>query len=140
MMDGLFKSMNISGSGMSAERFRLNIISQNLSNANTTRTDNGGPYRRKSVSFEEVLNGSMSNSESFGGVKVSSINEDQAPFRLEYEPDNPDADENGYVRYPNVNALREMIDMISAQRAYEFNATAVNTAKTMYNSALNIGK
>ncbi|MDO7975475.1 flagellar basal body rod protein FlgC [Oceanotoga sp. DSM 15011] len=139
-MDGLFKSMNISGSGMSAERFRLNIISQNLSNANTTRTDNGGPYRRKSVSFEEVLNGSMSNSESFGGVKVSSINEDQAPFRLEYEPDNPDADENGYVRYPNVNALREMIDMISAQRAYEFNATAVNTAKTMYNSALNIGK
>ncbi|WP_308644341.1 flagellar basal body rod protein FlgC [Oceanotoga sp.] len=139
-MDGLFKSMNISGSGMSAERFRLNIISQNLSNANTTRTDNGGPYRRKSVSFEEVLNGSMSNSESFGGVKVSSINEDQAPFRLEYEPDNPDADENGYVRYPNVNALREMIDMISAQRAYEFNATAVSTAKTMYNSALNIGK
>jgi len=140
-MDGLFKSMNISASGMTAERFRLNVISQNLANSDTTRTENGDPYRRKIVTFKEILNKEVgSSNEDFGGVRVNSIKEDQSPFKLVYNPDHPDANEEGYVRMPNVNVLNEMIDMMSAQRAYDTNAAVVNSAKSMYNSALNIGK
>lgn len=140
-MDGLFKSINISASGMSAERFRLNVISQNLANSDTTRTENGDPYRRKIVTFQEVLNGEIGKQKSdFGGVKVSSIEEDTAPFKLVYNPDHPDSNEEGYVRMPNVNVLNEMVDMMTAQRAYDSNAAVVNSAKSMYNSALNIGK
>ncbi len=141
MMEGLFKSINISSSGMSAERFRLNIISQNLANSDTTRTENGDPYRRKIVTFQEVLNGEIGKSKTdFGGVKVNSIQEDTSPFKLVYNPEHPDANEEGYVRMPNVNALNEMVDMMSAQRAYDSNAAVINSAKSMYNSAINIGK
>lgn len=140
-MDGLFKSINISASGMSAERFRLNVISQNLANSDTTRTENGDPYRRKIVTFQEVLNGEIGKQKTdFGGVKVSSIEEDTTPFKLVYNPDHPDSNEEGYVRMPNVNVLNEMVDMMTAQRAYDSNAAVVNAAKSMYNSALNIGK
>lgn len=139
-MDGLFKSMNIASSGMTAERFRLDVISQNLANVDTTRTENGDPYRRKTVTFREVLNNNMSGFDKFAGVKVDSLIEDDSPFRLVYEPSHPDADDEGYVNYPNVNALREMVDMITAQRAYEANATVITTAKNMYNSALGIGR
>ncbi|MGM0640070.1 MAG: flagellar basal body rod protein FlgC [Thermotogota bacterium] len=140
-MEGLFKSINISSSGMSAERFRLNVISQNLANTDTTRTENGDPYRRKIVTFQEVLNGELGKTKSeFGGVKVNSIQEDSSPFKLVYNPEHPDANEEGYVRMPNVNALNEMVDMMSAQRAYDSNAAVINSAKSMYNSALSIGK
>ncbi len=140
MMDGLFKVLDIAASGMTAERFRLDVISQNLANSDTTRTEEGGPYRRKTVIFQEALSESTNGSKNFGGVKVSSIVEDPTPFRLVYDPNHPDADAEGYVSYPNVNVLREMVDMMSAQRAYEMNAAVVNSAKSMYNSALGIGR
>lgn len=140
MMDGLFKVLDIAASGMTAERFRLNVISQNLANSDTTRTEEGGPYRRKAIVFEEALNKTTKGREEFSGVKISSIVDDPSPFRLVYDPDHPDANDEGYVEYPNVNVLREMIDMISAQRAYEMNAAVVNSAKSMYNSALGIGR
>lgn len=139
-MDGLFKVLDIAASGMTAERFRLNVISQNLANSDTTRTEEGGPYRRKAIVFEEALNKTTKGKEEFSGVKISSIVDDPSPFRLVYDPNHPDANEEGYVEYPNVNVLREMIDMISAQRAYEMNAAVVNSAKSMYNSALGIGR
>lgn len=139
-MDGLFKVLDIAASGMTAERFRLNVISQNLANSDTTRTEEGGPYRRKAIVFEEALNKTTKGREEFSGVKISSIVDDPSPFRLVYDPNHPDANEEGYVEYPNVNVLREMIDMISAQRAYEMNAAVVNSAKSMYNSALGIGR
>lgn len=139
-MDGLFKVFDIAASGMTAERFRLNVISQNLANSDTTRTEEGGPYRRKAIVFEEALNKTTKGKEEFSGVKISSIVDDPSPFRLVYDPNHPDANEEGYVEYPNVNVLREMIDMISAQRAYEMNAAVVNSAKSMYNSALGIGR
>ncbi|RAO98595.1 flagellar basal body rod protein FlgC [Petrotoga sp. 9PW.55.5.1] len=139
-MDGLFKVLDIAASGMTAERFRLNVISQNLANSDTTRTEEGGPYRRKAIVFEEALNKTTKGREEFSGVKIFSIVDDPSPFRLVYDPNHPDANEEGYVEYPNVNVLREMIDMISAQRAYEMNAAVVNSAKSMYNSALGIGR
>jgi flagellar basal-body rod protein FlgC len=139
-MDSLFRTINVASSGMTAERFRLDVISQNLSNADTTKTENGGPYVRKGVTFQEVLNNTLSGTSQFSGVKVNEIFEDDAPFRLEYDPSHPEANEEGYVEYPNVNVLNEMIDMITAQRAYDLNASVISTAKNMYNSALNIGK
>ncbi|HOO73752.1 MAG TPA: flagellar basal body rod protein FlgC [Tepiditoga sp.] len=139
-MDGLFNAMNISSSGMAAERLRLNIISQNLANAETTKTDSGDPYRRKSVVFKEVLNSELSGTDSYGGVRVEEVQEDLSPFKIVYDPTNPQANEEGYVEMPNVNVLKEMVDMINAQRAYELNASAVSAAKAMYNAGLNIGK
>jgi len=139
-MEGLFKAMSVASSGMSAERFRLNVISQNMSNAETTRTENGGPYQRKYVTFKEVLDNELNTADKYSGVKVNSIESDESDFKLVYNPDHADADENGYVKMPNVNVLREMVDMINAQRAYEMNANVVSTAKAMYNAALNIGK
>lgn len=136
-----FRIMDIAASGMTAERFRSEVISNNLANANTTRTENGDPYRRKVVTFREVLNKEVnSNDEQLSGVRVSTIEEDDSPFRLVYDPSHPDANEDGYVKYPNVNVLREMVDLISAQRAYEANVAVVNSAKTMFNSALSIGR
>ncbi|WGS64282.1 flagellar basal body rod protein FlgC [Marinitoga aeolica] len=136
-----FKIMDIAASGMTAERFRSEVISNNLANANTTRTENGGPYRRKIVTFKEVLNKQFnSEDEQLSGVKVAKLEEDKSPFRLVYDPGHPDADKNGYVKYPNVNPLREMVDLITAQRAYEANVAVVNSAKTMFNSALSIGR
>ncbi|AEX85994.1 flagellar basal-body rod protein FlgC [Marinitoga piezophila KA3] len=136
-----FKIMDIAASGMTAERFRSEVISNNLANANTTRTENGGPYRRKIVTFKEVLNKEKATKdEQLSGVKVGKLAEDKSPFRLVYDPGHPDADENGYVKYPNVNVLREMVDLITAQRAYEANVAVVNSAKSMFNSALSIGR
>jgi flagellar basal-body rod protein FlgC len=131
--------MNISSTGLSAQRLRIEIISTNIANSETTRTENGGPYRRKVPVFQELIrnvNGEKEN----GGVIVKSIYEDPSEFRIVYDPTHPDADENGYVRLPNVNIVREMVDMINAQRAYEANATAINTTKAMINAALQIGR
>lgn len=138
-MQSEFNIMNISSTGLSAQRLRIEIISTNIANSETTRTERGGPYRRKVPVFQEVLKNIKGNKEN-GGVMVKNIYEDPSEFRIVYDPTHPDADERGYVRLPNVNIVREMVDMINAQRAYEANATAINATKAMINSALQIGR
>ncbi len=145
---GLFQSFNISASGMTAQRFRTDIIAENIANVNTTSTESGGPYRRKIVTFQEkdvtpfsqYL--STSRNRAIGnGVKISKVSEDyETDFIMEYDPSNPDADENGYVSYPNVNTVTEMTNLIDATRAYEANATAFDATKNMALTGLNIGK
>ena len=140
-----FQSMRISASGLSAERLRMDTISSNIANATTTRTKSGDPYRRKVAVFEESLkrevNKVTKESEMISkGVKASGIIEDKSPFKRVYNPKHPDADENGYVKMPNVNILNEMIDMMAATRAYEANVTAMNATKNMYMKALQIGR
>lgn len=145
---GLFQSFNISASGMTAERFRFDTIAQNIANVNTTRTEDGTPYRRKIVTFQEkavtpfTTCYSNSRARAVGnGVKVTSVKEDMAnDFIMEYDPAHPDADENGYVSYPNVNTVTEMTNMISATRAYEANTTAFEASKSMARTGLSIGK
>lgn len=144
---GLFTSFDISGSGMSAQRLRTDIISQNIANVNSTSTADGGPYRRKtvvfteksSVDFGEVL---MSTAGTVGsGVKVTQIVEDnETPMSMVYDPAHPDADENGYVTYPNVNVVTEMTNLIDASRSYEANVTAFNASKAMASKGLEIGQ
>ena len=145
---GLFQSFNISASGMTAERFRFDTIAQNIANVNTTRTEDGTPYRRKIVTFQEksatpfTTYSSNSRARAVGnGVKVTSVKEDmETDFIMEYDPAHPDADENGYVSYPNVNTVTEMTNMISATRAYEANTTAFEASKSMARTGLSIGK
>lgn len=144
---GLFTSFDISGSGMSAQRLRTDIISQNIANVNSTNTADGGTYRRKTVvfaeksvvDFGEVL---MSTAGTVGsGVKVTQIVEDnETPMSMVYDPAHPDADENGYVTYPNVNVVTEMTNLIDASRSYEANVTAFNASKTMASKGLEIGQ
>lgn len=145
---GLFQSFDISASGMTAERFRIDTIAQNIANVNTTRTEDNTPYRRKIVTFAEKTMTPFSTyyeterARAVGnGVKVSSIKEDtETEFVMKYDPSHPDADENGYVSYPNVNTVTEMTNLIDATRAYEANTTAFNASKSMVQSALQIGK
>lgn len=137
-------SLNITGSALTAERYRMDIISQNIANAETTRTENGDPYRRQQVVFEEigfkdVLKGKMVSNRG-GGVRVKKVVENQNPFVPVYDPSHPHADENGYVMMPNVNKSEEMVDLMAASRAYEANITALNVAKAMAMKALEIGK
>lgn len=154
---GIFGAINSAASGLTAQRLRMDTISENIANANTTRTENGGPYRRKVVVFKaadnkpfsEYLTGAnkgvlgnssdSEESENSGGVKVTAIMEDQSPFRKVYDPTNPDADEEGYVSMPNVDVMTEMVNMISATRSYEANVTSINAAKGMAAKALEIG-
>jgi len=136
MLD-IFSTMNISASGMTAQRMRLDVIADNIANAETTRTEEGGPYRRKNVVFQEVLDKAMGIK---GGVHVQSIVEDQRPFKMVYDPSHPDANEEGYVQMPNVNVLREMIDLINAQRSYEANVSSINATKAFASAALGIGR
>jgi flagellar basal-body rod protein FlgC len=144
-----FTSMNICATGMTAQKLRIDTISQNIANANTTRTESGDPYRRQTVVFEEikgsssfndVLNGYLNNTSSVGGVKVSGIVEDESPFTTVYDPTHPDADADGYVSMPNVDTLEEMTNLIDANRAYEANVTAFNSNKSMIAKALEIGE
>lgn len=137
----------ISASGMSAQATRLNVISINLANVESTRTAEGGPYRRKDVifnaaplkgSFQEALSGGGNASPQ--GVEVSQIIEDQRPLKQILDPDHPDADAQGYVSYPNVNPLEEMVNMVTALRSYEANVTAFNTTKSMALKTLEIGR
>lgn len=130
-----FNSFSVSSSGLTAQRLRLDVIAENLANVNTTRTENGGVYKKKEVTFEEVLNGTGK-----GGVQVKEIYEDQSEGALVYNPSHPDANEQGYVEMPNVNTVEEMTNMISASRSYEANVTAFNTMKNMYAKALQIGQ
>ena len=144
----LFQSFNISASGMTAERFRTDIIAQNIANVNTTKTEAGTPYRRKIVTFTEKevtpfsqIYSASKNALVGNGVKVSKVTEDYATdLIMEYDPAHPDADENGYVSYPNVNTVTEMTNLINSTRAYEANATAFDASKSMAMTGLSIGQ
>ncbi len=166
-----FTAMEITASGLSAQRVRLNLTASNIANAETTRTPQGGPYRRKDPifqtadvrqhpaedildsdsEFDSFLDASMNleNGDSAGdtmeerqvtGVKVSGIAEDPSPPRMKYDPGHPDADANGYVAMPNVNVVEEMVNMISASRAYEAGVTVLQSVKGMARNAINIGR
>lgn len=146
---GFFDSMNISASGLTAQRVRLDTISENIANVNTTRTSNGQPYRRKVALFEAInqgknfsdyLSDSVNKNFTGDGVKVQKIAEDNSAFKKVYDPGNPDADSKGYVSTPNVEVVNEMVDMVDASRAYEANVTALNSFKSMALKALDIGK
>lgn len=137
---GIFDSFNINSSGLSLERIKLDTISTNIANVNTTRTENGGPYRRKEVVFEESLKQQTSNNvmKSYG-VKTTGILEDQEVKRV-YQPEHPDSDEYGYLELPNVNLSDEMINMMNTLRAYEANVSAFESSKNMMKKALEISK
>ena len=142
----MFKAMDVSASGLTAQRFRMDVISENIANMDTTRTDTGEPYRRRVTVFEQQPGDSFSSylssaaSGATGGVRVVGVTEDPSPLKLEYDPTNPDANAEGYVQKPNVDVVTEMVDMISASRAYEANVTALNASKDMYMKALEIGR
>ena len=144
---GLFDSLGISGSGLTAQRLRMDVTAENLANAQTTRTANGGPYRRKVVTLQEAGGGfdtalaaasSVQSGSAPGGVEVAGIAEDTTPDRMVYDPGHPDADANGYVKMPNVNPVSEMVDLISSSRAYEADVTAMQAAKSMFSKTLDI--
>lgn len=134
----LLSSFDISASGLTAQRVRMDVISNNIANVDTTRGANGSPFQRQVVLLQQRSSGRFRKVQN--GVAVRKIVPDTSPGRLVYEPGHPDADENGYVRYPNVNIVMEMTDMISATRAYEANVTALNAAKNMAMKALEIGR
>ncbi|ADK14088.1 flagellar basal body rod protein FlgC [Clostridium ljungdahlii] len=139
-----FNTMRISASGLSAERLSMDTIASNMANAETTRGADGQPYRRKVAVFGENLSKALDSNGNYGdvpeGVKVVAIKDDTSPFKREYDPTNPDADASGYVSMPNVNILNEMADMMVATRAYEANLSAINSEKSMFSKALEIGK
>lgn len=141
----LFSGMNISASGMTAQRLRTDVISENIANANTTRTSKGGPYTRKEVvltekttnNFGDVFNRTIQGVGN--GVKATAIVHDtDTDYNLVYDPSHPDADENGYVLYPNVNVVTEMTDLIDATRSYQANATAFEASKQLASSGLKL--
>ena len=151
---GLFTSINIAATGMSAERLRTDVISNNIANASTTRTQDGGVYRKQTVVFEPVASEHptwripfVDESQDNGpgkGVRVREIVTDTTQGRMVYDPNHPDAIKSGpnkgYVEYPNVNIVNEMVDMISANRAYEANSAVIEGSKDMFSSALNIAQ
>jgi flagellar basal-body rod protein FlgC len=149
---GLFDGFNISATALTAQRLRMDVISSNVANAETTRGKlvNGEwvPYQRKMVvmepkasPFHSLLQQAMGNTPQVGhGVRVTRIAEDPTPFKRVYNPSHPDADPEGYVNLPNVDLLKEMVDMVSASRSYEANVTALNTTKTMIMKAMEIGR
>ena len=138
----LMTAMKVGAAGMSAQRTRMNVVSSNLANVNTTRTPEGGPYRRKEVvlaatpaegGFGKALADSVSQ------PTVVAVQEDRGELQKVYDPSHPDADASGYVSMPNVNVMKEMVDMLSATRAYEANAAVINTVKSMAQKAIDIG-
>jgi flagellar basal-body rod protein FlgC len=149
-------SMDIVGSGLTAQQLRLDVISENITNSQTTRTENGdGAYRRKMVVFQsvsgrdsfreimaQVSSGLVSNAgyETAGGVRVTEIVEDPSDMKLVYDPTHPDANEDGYVEMPNVEMVKEMTDAMAASQAYSANATAFNTLKSVVSKAMEIGE
>jgi flagellar basal-body rod protein FlgC len=143
---GMFGAIDAAASGLTAERFRMDIISNNIANVNTTRTAEGGAYRRQMAVFAPRENATafaqiLSEKVDIGnGVKVVGITKDNSPTRKIYDPAHPDANRDGYVEMPNVNIVSEMVDMITATRAYEANVTTINAAKSMALKALEIGK
>jgi flagellar basal-body rod protein FlgC len=144
---GMFDAIDAAGSGLSAERLRMDVTSENLANAQTTRGANGQPYRRKEVvlqaagageSFSSVFGAALGRAGQARGVQVAGIVEDPTALRRVYDPGHPDADANGYVAMPNVNSVTEMTELITSSRAYEADVTAMQTAKQMFNRTLDI--
>lgn len=154
---GFMNTINIVGSGLTAQQLRLDIVAENVTNSQTTRTENGGgAYRRKMVVFEAVSgrdtfrdamarasaravpNGSSA--PTAGGVRVTQIVEDESPLKIVYDPTHPDADENGYLEMPNVDMVKEIADAMAATQAFTSNVTMFNTMKTVVTDALQIGK
>ena len=146
---GMFDALEVSASALTAERLRMDVTAENLANAQTTRGADGQPYRRKEVVLAEATNGGFGtqlakamggsgSAGSPGGVEVQAITEDANPGKLVYDPGHPDADAKGYVRMPNVDTVAEMVDLISASRAYEANVTAMNAAKQMFSKTLDL--
>lgn len=153
-------SMNIAASGLTATRMRMDVISENIANAEATRTVEGGPYTRKATVYEAVNSSSSFDSllasklgkdyrignkigkfeDSVGGVTVKEVVDDKSEYVTVYDPEHPDADENGYVKYPNVDTTQEVLDMMSATRAYQMNLNALDAVKTMASQALKIGE
>lgn len=133
----LFKGLEIAQTGLSVQKYRMDIIASNMANVNSVN-DKGEPYRRKIPIFEEVLD-TQSNL-ALSKVAIKEVVEDPSPFKLKYDPTNPLADKNGYVKLPNIDPMREMVDMISAMRSYEANLTAFNTQKDMLLKSLEIIK
>ncbi len=148
----LFSSMAISASALEAHKTRLMVIATNLANAQSTRGPDGEPYRRRDVVFQPSVipsppfksalqgMGATSVQAHMAGVKVAQIIEDPRPFQERYEPQHPDADPDGFVKFPNINVIEEMVNMMAASRAYEANVQALNATKTMARSALSIGR
>jgi len=150
----LFQAMQISASGLTAQRVRMNILASNLANANTTKTPEGGPFRRKDVFFQTVGLTELSSRQSpegagafeneldrqLEGVQVSQVVRDTRAPRLVYDPTHPDANKEGYVAMPNINTISEMVSMMNSQRSFEAGITAINAGKAMVNKALTIGK
>ncbi len=145
----LFKAIDISASGLTAQRLRMDTISENIANVNTTRTPAGGPYRRKVVVFESrdpeqmfggIFSQALEQQKTGDGVRVVRIAQDNSPFKMVYDPNHPDANAQGYVMMPNVNIVTEMVNMISATRAYEANTTAIKSSKDIALRALEIGR
>jgi len=141
----ILNTFRISGSALQAQSIRLNTISSNLANVETTSTPDGGPYKKKSVyfqstpkTFQEQLDGEIK--DGVQGVKVAGITEDQAPPKKVYNPSHPDANADGYVEMPNISVLEEMVDMMSATRSYQANVTTIKMAKRMAMKALEIGR
>ncbi len=153
---GLFDAIEIAGSGLSAERVRMDVTSENLANAQTTKAANGQPYQRQEVelqqsgsasqNFEATLAGEMGNPVALatrgpaGGVQVAGIVADKTPDQLVYDPGNPEADAKGYVRMPNVSTVTEMVDLISESHSYQADVTAMQTAKSMFSATLGVLK
>ncbi|APW66385.1 MULTISPECIES: flagellar basal body rod protein FlgC [Arcobacteraceae] len=149
---GFFDGYNVSTSGMSAQRTRINVVSANIANAKTTHTDEGGPYKKQQVVFEDVLvnqtnktnnndietNNNRNSANELRGVGVKSILDSQASPVLRFEPNHPDANEEGYVAYPDINPVVEMVDLIEAMRSYEANVAAFNTHKNIDSKTLGI--
>lgn len=142
-----FDALHISSSGLSAQRLRMNLISSNLANVNTTKTPEGGPYKRKDAVFAAApLSGSFQDELGLqltgktAKVSVVDIVDDTRPFKQKYDPDHPDADDKGYVAFPNINTIEEMVNMISATRSYEANVAAIKATKKMALRALDIGR
>ena len=141
-------SMNISASGLTAQKQRLDIIAENITNINTTRTEGGGPYQRKMVvfqpiekqDFKSVLSRTARDNNQKGGVQITEVLEDTREFKSVYDPDHPDANADGYVMMPNVDLIKETVDSMSATRSYDANITAFNAIKMMATKALEIGR
>ena len=144
---GLFDALNISASGLTAQRLRMDVTSANLANAETTKTPEGGAYKRQDVILQESsgsdtfagsLAGAMGSNDTPAGVEVAAIVDDTTPTKKVYEPTNPEADKQGYVEMPNVNPVSEMTDLIDASRSYQANVTAMQTTKTVFSKTIEL--
>ena len=136
----LIPSIQSTRSALDAERTRVEIVSQNLANANVTRAADGQPYKRKQVIFESLVNNAGANPNSGSTIRVTRVESDNRPFREVFKPDHPDADARGFVRYPNVNVHEEMVDLIASSRAFEANVAVVKNARQLAQQARSLGK